>query len=363
MRVVVLGASGNFGGRIVRALQHNPSIEVIAAGRSGRPVAGAETVPSAIVDINSLALANQLRQLSAELVIHCVGPFQTQDYRVAEAALAVGSHYLDIADGREFVTKFEGQLGKRAIQANRTAITGASTLPALSSAVVQELGTGLAQIDSIDVVIAPGQRAVRGIATLEAVFSYLGKPFPVWRDHRWTSVWGWMDLRKVDLDVGPRLAAACDVPDLALFPSQFPEIRSVRFHAALEFKAQHLMLWLLAAARRKGLRIPVSRLAVGLDRWAGIFDSFAGDNGGMSVSVSGRSEDGTSIRRTWQLVAPASDGPEIPCMAAILLARRLALNSGPKPGAHACAGLLRLADFASEFSRWRIKTRVEEISE
>ncbi len=305
----------------------------------------------------------QLRDLSPGLVIHCIGPFQGQNYRVAVAALAAGAHYLDLADGRAFVAEFAEQVRERAIRAMRVAVSGASTLPALSSAVVEELRTGLLQLESIELVIAPGQRAARGAATLEAVFSYLGKPVPVWRGGCWKSTWGWMDLRRVDLDVGRRLAAACDVPDLAIFPAHFPGIQSVRFHAALEFGIQHLTLWSLAALGRMGLPIPVGRLAVWLDRCAGMFDPAAGDEGGMSVSVTGRTADGRNVRRTWHLVAPAVDGPEIPCMPTILLTRRFAGGSIPEPGAYACTGLLRLAEFEPEFARWRITTRTEETAE
>jgi hypothetical protein len=51
------------------------------------------------------------------------------------------------------------------------------TLPALSSAVVEELRVGMSSLESIEVTIAPGQLAPRGTSTLEAVFSYLGRPF------------------------------------------------------------------------------------------------------------------------------------------------------------------------------------------
>jgi len=360
MRVIVLGGAGNFGGRIVRGLQHDSNIELLSAGRSTRAVPGAARVPRVCLDIAAADFEARLRALSPDLIIHCVGPFQEQDYRVARAALGAGSHYLDLADGRDFVTEFANKLLETAIAANRLAVTGASTLPALSSAVVQELRKGLSNIESIDLVIAPGQRAIRGTATLESVFSYLGKPFPVWHGGRWVKAWGWMDLRRVNLDVGKRLAAACEVPDLALLPAQFPEVRSVRFHAALEFTVQHLVLWCLAAIRRAGVAIPVGRWAQWLDRRAAAFDPIAGDRGGMAVTITGKAIGGGRVRRTWQLVAPAADGPEIPCMAAILLTRRLAAGSSVAPGAFACMGLLTLADFEPQFTRWRITTRTEE---
>jgi saccharopine dehydrogenase-like NADP-dependent oxidoreductase len=90
---------------------------------------------------------------------HCVGPFQGQDYGVANAALAAGAHYLDLADGRQFIVEFAARINDRAARAGRAAISGASTLPALSSAVVEELRVGLSSVESIEVIIAPGQRA------------------------------------------------------------------------------------------------------------------------------------------------------------------------------------------------------------
>jgi len=360
MRVVVLGGAGNFGARIVRALVNDPAIDLLQASRRGAPVPGAEHVRSMCLDFARADFAQRLRALSPELVIHCVGPFQGQDYRVATATLDAGSHYLDLADGREFVAGFAKEINAKAIDAGRTAITGASTLPALSSAVVEELRQGFSSVESIEVVIAPGQRAPRGRATLEAVFSYLGRPFPVWQGGRWRRAWGWMDLREVRLDIGGRLGAACDVPDLALFPIRFAGVKTVTFHAALEFGAQHLALWGLAALRRSGLPLPVARWAVALNGLAGWFDSAAGDKGGMWVSVVGERGQGERLRRTWQLSAPAADGPEIPCMAATLLARRFARGKITARGASECMGFLRLSDFAPEFRRWKITTRIEE---
>ena len=54
---------------------------------------------------------------------------------------------------------------------------GSEYVTALSSAVVEELREGMSSLESIEVTIAPGQRAPRGRATLEAVFSYLGRTF------------------------------------------------------------------------------------------------------------------------------------------------------------------------------------------
>ena len=146
MRVIVLGGAGNFGARIVRALRGDPTIDLLIAGRRSIMVPGAEDVPCSVVDIGAPDFARQLRALSPDLVVHCVGPFQGQDYGVANAALAAGAHYLDLADGRQFIVEFAARINDRAVRAGRVAISGASTLPALSSAVVEELRVGLSSV-------------------------------------------------------------------------------------------------------------------------------------------------------------------------------------------------------------------------
>jgi hypothetical protein len=359
MRVVVLGGAGNFGARIVRALQADRTIELICAGRRARVVPGLEQVSTVTLDIAAAEFRARLMELAPGLVIHCIGPFQGQDYHVAQAALAAGAHYLDLADGRDFVANFAQANDVAARAAGRCAITGASTLPALSGAVLDELCADL-RPEEIGICIAPGQKAPRGDATLAAVFSYLGRPVRVWCAGRWRTRTGWMDLRRVRLDFALRWAALCDVPDLALLPQRYPQLRTAEFHAALEFGIEHFALWLLAAMRRTGLPLPVERWAIAMNGLAGRLDRRGGEYGGMRVDVVGRRSDGGRMRRTWLLTTPAVDGPEIPCMAAILLARRIAGGRVPAPGAAACTGFLGLTDFAPLFARWKIRTRIEE---
>jgi len=360
MHILVLGGTGNFGARIVRALHADPKLRVTAASRRGSCVPGAESVTTVALDWQSAAFPDELIALKPDLVIHCVGPFQGQDYRVAQAAVAANAHYVDLADGREFVAGFAAALQDRACRQGRVAISGASTLPALSSAVIDALAESMRALESIEISIAPGQRAARGAATLAAVFSYLGRPTRIWREGKWQRGWGWMDLRRIHLDIGSRWGAICDVPDLTLFPERYPGVRSVEFHAALEFKLQHAALWLLSSLRRAGLPLPVDRWAIGLNRLTALFDPFAGPYGGMRVSVIGRNHADERMRRTWQLKAPALNGPEVPCLAAILLAHRIATGMVVQPGAYCCMGMLRLADFAPSFEQWNIRTRIEE---
>jgi len=364
MRVVVIGGYGNFGARVCRALAGSPAMEVVAAGRhpdAGRGGLADLNLQHARLDHSARDFPAALARLAPGLVIHCAGPFQSQDYRVALAAMEAGAHYLDLADGRQFVTRFPNYVHPAARAAQRVAISGASSVPALSSAVIDSLIARLSQVEEIQIAIAPGQRAARGEATIAAVLGYAGRRFK-WRSGgAWRDAWGWQELRRMRFyALGARWAAACDVPDLELFPKRYPGLRTMEFRASLEIGAQQFALWLAALLRRRGVPLPIERWAKPLSRIASWMDAFGGDLGGMLVSLAGKRPDGSRAWIEWHLTADAQHGPEIPCMAAVLLARKLAQGGVAQPGAFSCMGFLTLPEFETEFARWRITTVVRE---
>jgi len=364
MRVVVIGGYGNFGARVCRGLAGSPGMEVVAAGRrpdQGRRDLDNPTLQHARLDYSARDFPAQLKRLGPDLVIHCAGPFQSQDYRVALAAMAAGAHYLDLADSRRFVARFAEMVHAAAHAAQRSAISGASTVPALSSAVIESLRSRLAQVEEIQIVIAPGQRAARGEATIAAVLSYSGRPFRWMSGGAWRDAWGWQELRRFRFEgLGARWAAACDVPDLELLPKHYPEVRTVEFRAALELGVQHLALWLASMLRRQGVPLPIERWAKPLNRIASWMNLFGGARGGMFVGLVGRRPDGSRARVEWHLTVDAEHGPEIPCMAAILLAHKLAQGGIALRSASACTGFLALREFEPQFARWRITTVLKE---
>lgn len=124
-------------------------------------------------------------------------------------------HYIDLADGRRFVCDFPRALHASFVASGRVAISGASTVPALSSAVVDHLCAGWQRLDTLDICIAPAQTAPRGVATLRAVLSYCGGPIEVWHDRQWQTHIGWAAPKRVEyLRLHPRLGALCDIPNL-----------------------------------------------------------------------------------------------------------------------------------------------------
>jgi saccharopine dehydrogenase-like NADP-dependent oxidoreductase len=367
MKTLVLGGYGNFGARICRALAQDADIELVVGGRDlGRATAFAQSLGGAAhgmrVDVQSSDLAWAIREAGADLVIHTAGPFQGQDYRVPHAASAASAHYIDLADGRRFVCDFPAALDATFRDAGRVAVSGASTVPALSSAVVDHLTAGWKDIRRIDLCIAPAQGAPRGEATLAGVLAYCGAPIRVWQDGRWVERPGWARPTKVTFArMKPRRGALCDIPDLELFPARYAGVQSVMFRAALEVGLTQQAFAFLAFLRRSGVLPAPQRLAALLHATGGLLDAFGTALGGMVVRVEGIDAQGAAARRAWHIVADDNHGPEIPCMAAILLARRLARGDALPVGAHTCTGLLALSDFEPEFARWGMVT--DEVDE
>lgn len=368
MRVMVLGGYGNFGARICRALAGSPSIELLVAGRDGLYAQNfAETIPArdrargVAVDMHSPDFSRVLADLNVELLIHTAGPFQGQDYAVARACGQAGAHYIDLADGRRFVCDFAPALDVEFKALDRVAICGASTVPALSSAVVNALCAGWQAVETIDICIAPAQTAPRGVATMRAVLGYCGEAIQVWRNGQWQSLTGWGDPQPVEIrGLKARLGSPCDIPDLELFPAHYAVRNRVEFRAAVEVTLAQRVFSAMAWLRRHRVFPNPAVLAGALNAGAKCFDPFGSALGGMVVRVSGTGVDGNSLKRSWHIAADHDHGPEIPCLAAILLARKLASGQRFTAGAYPAMGLLALDEFSPEFAKWGMVTQVVE---
>jgi NAD(P)-dependent dehydrogenase (short-subunit alcohol dehydrogenase family) len=366
MKTLVLGGYGNFGARICRALAGDDSMALWVAGRDA---AQAQHLVHALpghahaiaLDGNAADLGEQLARLGVGLVIHTAGPFQQQSYAVARAAAQAGAHYIDLADGRRFVCDFPQAMDEVFRQHGRVGICGASTVPALSSAVIEHLCQDWRAIDTIDICIAPAQSAPRGRATMAAVLSYCGEAIAIWRGGAWVLALGWATPERVEFKrLRPRLGALCDIPDLELFPRHYEVRERVMFRAALEVAMSQRVFAALALLRRQGWLKQPARWAGGLNRVAGWFDWMGSSLGGMVVRVQGIDAQGQPRQRAWHIAADDDHGPEIPCMAAILLARRLAAGEAMAPGAFTATGRLRLDEFAPEFAKWGMLTDIVE---
>ena len=323
--------------------------------RNGHPGAQIQGVR---LDQSSIGFRDVLKRLNPDVVLHTAGPYQGQDYRVAEACIECRSHYVDLADGRQFIEGFT-TLNAAAAASGVLLLTGVSTLPGLSSVVVDYLSDRFHSILGIEISIAPAHQTPRGKGTIAAVLSYCGKPFRVLVQGNWETKYGWHDLKIQRYpELGVRLSGACDVPDLFLMPKYVPGVRSVTFHAALEAPWEQLTLWLMGLLGKYGV-------VNSWDRFTPLFANvskrlvcFGSDIGGMHIRVSGTEVHGARKTVTWYLTARRNHGPEIPCSPALIIARKLVRNEISERGAHPCLGMFALSEFDDEVRnldiRWQL---------
>ena len=367
LRVVLIGATGVFGSRVARRLAGDARFTLVFAGRHKaalealRDQLGDASVVVAELDVSSASLTDTLSRLGPQLVIHTAGPFQGKDYRVAEACLACGSDYVDLADGRDFVSGI-GHLESYAKQVGRLLVSGASTVPALSSAVVDALRPRFRTLDSIEHAINPGNQTPRGDATVASILGYCGKPIRMWRNGRWMHAFGWMSGKRQVFPFGHRRVGVCDIPDLDLFPVRYPEVQTVVFRAGLELPLLHAATWCVAALVRLGVIHNLAAFAPALRRLSERFIRFGSTTGGMVVELSGIGLDGTPLRLRWWLRAEAGDGPQVPVTPAMVLAQRLADGLVKVTGAQPCMGLLTLAQIEAGFENYAIRCGVDTLS-
>lgn len=359
-RVLLIGATGVFGSRIALRLADDDRIQLILAGRGRAALASlAASLPREpevqVLDVSVEDLSGPLAQARPHLVIHAAGPFRAQDYRVARACIALRCHYVDLADGRAFVTGIRA-LDDAARAAGCLVVSGASSVPALSTAVVDALRPRFAALDAIESAISPGNRTPRGDATVASILGYCGQPIRVWRDGSWSVVYGWMASRLLCFPFGRRMVGACDVPDLELFPKRYPGVRTVLFRAGLELRLLHGATWCAAALVRLGLIRNLARHAARLRRLSEHVLGWGSDVGGMVVELRGHDASGQPLHLRWWLEAAKGDGPEVPVTPAVLLAGRLARGDLIQPGAQPCMGLLSLDEIVDGLSAYAIRT-------
>ena len=349
--VLVLGGYGFFGQRISAALALSPSLRVLIGGRDltrARTAARTLGLPAeqaVVLDAQGHHLAEVLRRLRIDVVIHTAGPFQSQDYSVARAAIEARCDYIDLADGRKFVAGISS-LNAEALAAGVTVTSGASSVPALSSAVVDRYLKRFGRLDAIRMGISSGAR-VPGLATVKGVFSYGGKPLLSWQEGAWADAYGWLNLCRHQFPppVGKRWLGSCDIPDLELFPKRYPTVRTVSFQAGFASDLGHLVVWGLAGLVKSGILRNMAAFARPLNRLSRRMEPLVSDKGGMFVTLEGEGTDGEPLRINWNLIAEKNHGPHIPCGAAIALARKLGAGTVLPKGAMPCMGLLKVEEF------------------
>lgn len=367
MKVLIVGGYGTFGGRLVDLLLDRDDLELVVAGRdlaraeafcAGR--AGKARLRAVAMDRGSPQAA--LREANPAVVVDASGPFQAygdNPYALVEACITQGCNYIDLADGVDFVmgvARFDPVAKARGVYV----LSGVSTFPVLSAAVVRHLTGKMQSVEVIEAGIAPSPFADVGLNVVKAIAGYSGKPVKLLLDGQWTHRAGFFDSRRFVVNVPgtaplkPIRHGLAEVPDLRLMPWMWPEVRTVWMGAGPTPAFLHRLLW--AAAGLVKLRLlpsllplaPLMKLVINTLRWGE-------HRGGMIVRVKG-TEQGVAVQRSWHLLAEGDGGPLIPSMAAAAIIARQIDGDMPAAGARSAHESLELKHYEPCFARHGIRT-------
>jgi len=364
-RILVIGGYGGFGARLSARLA-SAGHSVLVAGRSrAKATAFCAGLPDAepLVLDRSGNIAPSLAATRPDLVVDAAGPFQDSGYAVPAACIVAGIPYLDLADGRDFVAGI-ARLDAAARAAGVAIVSGASSLPALTGAVVRALAAGLDRVDAVEAALSASNRASGGASVVAAILSYAGRPIRLWRGERWATSYGWQELRRVDFRLAGgrglpgRLVALVDVPDLELLPDLLPGRPAVTFRAGTELSFQMLGLWSASWFVRWGWLNSLRPFAPLLLRLYRATLGLGGARSAMHVVLTGRAGK-RSVERIWTIVAERGEGLHIPTLAAQILAGDMLAGRLPA-GARTAAGLLSLDHFEPLFAGLAVRHETAE---
>lgn len=121
----------------------------------------------------------------------------------------------------------------------------------------------------------------------------------------------------------------------------------MRFCAGHEVALLHWGTWLLSWGVRWELLPRLDRWANALLKASFLFDALGSGRSGFHMVIRGQGSDGRQVERKHWIIARQGHGPNIPCMPAILIARRLARGEAIGSGARPCLDLVTLDEYTA----------------
>eukprot|EP01125_Pyxidicula_operculata_P002423 TRINITY_DN1228_c3_g1_i1.p1 TRINITY_DN1228_c3_g1~~TRINITY_DN1228_c3_g1_i1.p1 ORF type:complete len:702 (-),score=89.55 TRINITY_DN1228_c3_g1_i1:22-2127(-) len=425
-RVVVLGGTGTFGSIISSRLCKDPNIQLILVARDKEKLnklqktlqkLSAYPIETYSLDLSTTKLSTSIQELKdrcpLNLVIHTCGPFV--DYKVAEYCLRYGWNYIDLADNASFVNNFSSKFHSKALEKEILMVSGASTVPALSSAVIDFFLPKFSTLESVETSISIGTKTPKGLSTALSVLSYAGVHFKTLQNSRMNNVIGWgYPGSKITTFAGipnKRMVSYCNVPDLELFPKYYKSLKNLEFRAGIELIPLQMGITFLSFIYTILNKIGIVNSSSGsnsstdkVKHFQSLFTNFIAkaflpllnskilqnlfgtSDGGMKVTLTGFPKNDENnkndnnkrrkIKINWYLCGSNGDGPHVPSTPPILIASKLAKMKNDRLsipsstttttalyGAFPCIGLFSLSEFVNNLKEQQIHTLYHEETE
>lgn len=334
---------------MARLLADNSQFSVFIGGRT---LAKAETICRKLsgrqakftaVKLDKYNLTPVFSRYKPDIVVDASGPFNLKrknPYVVIEACLSAGIHYLDLADGADFVMGI-AKYDKAAKNKDLSIISGLSTCPALTGAILKDARQKDWPVETIEAGIAPSPFAGMGLSVIQGIFDYAGNDVTRFENGKKIKTKALTQGRRQTiappgaLPLRSRIFAFVDCPDLQVFEVQNSWVGAGTKPEIL------LRLLMIISKLRAALRLPGLSFLARPGHWLMNKLSRGEHRGGLYLKI--------GDNRSWHIIAEGDDGPFIPSMACAALLTKWASGEVPLPGARPAHEELGLADFEPFF--------------
>ncbi len=201
MKILVVGGYGDIGSCVVEKLIEFSSHQVTIGGRNlkkARSVCGTfdDYVSAIQLDVeNRATLITAFR--GADLVINCAGPFYKYGAMVATAAVETRTHYIDICDDPDPLSKLFA-LDAAAKKAGVTVLTGMGWNPGASNMAARLAVNLLDEIYEIKIAWAVGSGDSGGLGALKHTLHGITGNIPIHKDGKRALAPAWTGEEIID---------------------------------------------------------------------------------------------------------------------------------------------------------------------
>ena len=297
-RVLIIGGRGRIGSSVAQDILSHTQAEVTITGRT--PDHGM-TDPRVQFLVLDLADVEKLRQAiaSANLVVHCAGPFHYRDANVLKICIEHGVNYVDVSDHRSYTSKALGY-NDAAVSAGVTAIVNTGIFPGISNSMVRQ---GVEQFDTPEKIhlsyLVSGSGGA-GVTVMRTTFLGLQKPFESLIDGQWQMVKPYSQRETIDFPppYGRTGVYWFDMPETFTLPHAFPSVKSVitKFGSVPDF--YNHMTWIAAHVFPKQLmqrRAMIEFLAYVSHFMTDVTNRFSGIGVAVRSEITGRKDDREAV--------------------------------------------------------------------
>ncbi len=223
-RVLILGGQGRIGSRVAQDLIQHTEAEISVTGRSIRTT---HQLSNFNIKFLALDLNNQpqlrLAISSADLVIHCAGPFHDRDGNILKCCIEEGVNYIDVSDSRSFTQKV---LSDHHLAQNNgvTAVINTGIFPGISNSLAR---LGVEKFDTVETIqlhSVVGGSGGAGMGVMRTTFLGLKHPFKVWIEGKWQQVKPYSNREVIDFPApyGKIGVYWFDLPECYTLAQSFP---------------------------------------------------------------------------------------------------------------------------------------------